>query len=51
MAKTRVTDVRETDNTVSFHVSKTGTPVLVKVSYFPNWQANGATGPYRVPPT
>jgi hypothetical protein len=50
VAETHVTDVRETDNTVSFHVSKTGTPVLVKVSYFPNWQANGATGPYRVTP-
>jgi hypothetical protein len=47
---THVTKVRETDNTVSFHVSKTGTPVLVKVSYFPNWQATGATGPYRVTP-
>jgi len=45
VAKTHVTEVRETDNTVSFHVSKIGTPVLVKVSYFPNWQATGATGP------
>jgi hypothetical protein len=25
-------------------------PVLVKVSYFPNWQATGAEGPYRVGP-
>jgi hypothetical protein len=25
-------------------------PVLVKVSYFPNWQARGAKGPYRVAP-
>ncbi len=50
VAKTHVTRVRETNNTVSFHVSKIGTPVLVKVSYFPNWQATGATGPYRVTP-
>jgi uncharacterized membrane protein len=50
VATTHVTKVRETDNTVSFHVSKIGTPVLVKVSYFPNWQASGATGPYRVTP-
>jgi hypothetical protein len=50
VAPTHVTKVRETDNTVSFHVSKIGTPVLVKVSYFPNWQATGATGPYRVTP-
>ena len=48
--RTRVTGVVETDDTVSFHVSKIGTPVLVKVSYFPNWQASGATGPYRVTP-
>jgi hypothetical protein len=27
-----------------------GTPVLVKVSYFPNWHATGAAGPYRVTP-
>jgi len=49
-APARVTEVRETDNTVSFHVSRVGTPILVKVSYFPNWQATGATGPYRVTP-
>ncbi len=50
VAKTTVTEVRETNDTVSFHVSRTGTPVLVKVSYFPNWQATGASGPYRVTP-
>jgi uncharacterized membrane protein len=47
---TRVTDVSTTDTTVSFHVSKVGTPVLVKVSYFPNWHASGADGPWRVTP-
>jgi hypothetical protein len=25
-------------------------PVLVRVSYFPNWQVTGADGPYRVAP-
>jgi hypothetical protein len=50
VAATHVTGIQETDNTVSFHVSRIGTPVLVKVSYFPNWQATGATGPYRVTP-
>jgi hypothetical protein len=49
-ATTRVTDVSTTDTTVSFHVSKVGTPVLVKVSYFPNWHASGADGPWRVTP-
>jgi hypothetical protein len=45
-----VTDVRQTPSSVSFHVSRPGTPVLVKVSYFPNWRATGASGPFRVTP-
>jgi hypothetical protein len=48
--KTRVSDTRQTNSTISFHVTRLGTPVLVKVSYFPNWHAAGATGPYRVTP-
>jgi hypothetical protein len=47
---TRVSDVIQTDSSVHFHVSRVGTPVLVKVSYFPNWHASGAQGPYRVTP-
>ena len=42
--------VRVTSQSVSFHVSRTGVPVLVKVSYYPRWHATGATGPYRVSP-
>ncbi len=38
------------DGSVHFHVSRVGTPVLVKVSYFPNWRASGAEGPWRVTP-
>ena len=40
----------QTDSSLSFHVSRVGTPVLVKVSYFPNWHASGADGPWRVTP-
>jgi len=47
---TRVTAVSQTDSSVSFHVSRVGTPMLVKVSYFPNWHASGAEGPWRVTP-
>jgi len=47
---TRVTAVSQTDSSISFHVSRVGTPVLVKVSYFPNWHASGADGPWRVTP-
>ncbi|HEX3794477.1 MAG TPA: hypothetical protein VHV57_08255 [Acidimicrobiales bacterium] len=49
-APTRVSHIHESDNGITFHVTRVGTPVLVKVSYFPNWKASGATGPYRVTP-
>jgi hypothetical protein len=35
---------------ISFDVDRPGTPVLVKTSYFPNWDASGAKGPWRVAP-
>jgi uncharacterized membrane protein len=38
------------DDSISFDVDRVGEPVLVKMSYFPNWQASGAEGPYRVAP-
>ena len=47
---TQVTRVRQTTQGISFHVSRTGTPVEVKISYFPNWHASGASGPWRVVP-
>ena len=47
---TSVTHITQTNSSVSFHVDKIGTPVEVKVSYFPNWQATGAQGPWRVAP-
>jgi hypothetical protein len=45
-----VTRIHQTDSGVSFHVSRTGVPILVKTSYFPNWTVHGATGPYRSTP-
>jgi hypothetical protein len=45
-----VTDVVEEEDGISFDVDEVGTPVLVKVSYFPNWRVSGAEGPYRVAP-
>ena len=41
---------KTTDATVSFDVGRLGSPVLVKVPYFPNWHASGALGPYPVSP-
>ncbi len=45
-----VTDVVMAEQDVSFHVDRVGVPVLVKVSYFPNWAVDGAEGPYRIAP-
>jgi hypothetical protein len=45
-----VTRIRTGDDRVSFHVSRTGVPVVVKASYFPNWRASGAQGPWRLTP-
>lgn len=47
---TVVSHVVTTHDSVAFHVSRIGTPVLVKIPYFPNWHAAGATGPYEVTP-
>lgn len=48
--KVDVSNVKITSDSVSFDVDRVGVPVLVRVSYFPNWKATGATGPYRVTP-
>jgi hypothetical protein len=45
-----VSNVRLGTDSVSFHVDRTGAPVLVKVGYFPNWKATGAKGPWRATP-
>lgn len=45
-----VTNIRAGDDTITFDVDEPGRPVLVKASYFPNWQASGAQGPWRVTP-
>ncbi len=45
-----VTDIETGNHSMSFTVDQIGQPVLVKTSYFPNWKADGADGPYRVMP-
>jgi len=46
----KVTNVANHGDSISFDVDRVGTPVLIRTSFFPNWQADGATGPYRVSP-
>lgn len=45
-----VSDVEMGDDHVRFRVDRIGVPVLVKVSYFPNWEVRGARGPWRATP-
>lgn len=46
-----VSDVVVDDEQISFRTTAVGAPHLVKVSYFPNWRATGADGPYRATPS
>ena len=45
-----VSNIVAGDDSISFTVDEPGMPVLVKTSYFPNWKASGAQGPWRVAP-
>jgi hypothetical protein len=45
-----VSNVSIGNESLSFSVDKVGTPVLVKVSYFPNWKVTGADKVYRAAP-
>lgn len=45
-----VSDIDIDNDRISFTVDQLGSPVLVKTSYFPNWQASGADGPWQVGP-
>ena len=42
-----VSDVEIEQQALRFTVDQIGVPVIVKVSYFPNWNVSGAEGPYR----
>ncbi len=45
-----VSNYSTTRDTISFEVDQVGKPVIVRTSFFPNWQADGADGPWRVGP-
>jgi hypothetical protein len=45
-----VSNIESGDDFVRFDVSEPGVPVLVKTSFFPNWEASGANGPWRATP-
>jgi len=37
-------------DSLRFRVDRVGTPILIKISYFPDWKVHGAAGPFRVTP-
>ena len=45
-----VTDIEHGRRPHPLRRRRPGAPVLVKASYFPNWEVSGAEGPYRVAP-
>ncbi len=47
---TKVTNFVLDDSAISFSVDQIGQPILVRMSYFPNWKVSGAKGPFRVAP-
>ena len=46
-----VSDIEVTDHRISFTTEALGVPHMVKISYFPNWKADGADGPWRASPS
>jgi hypothetical protein len=50
LATITVSNVDIDEQSVQFDVDQVGVPVLVKVSYFPNWRVDGANGPFRIGP-
>lgn len=50
-AQSAVSDVELGDHIITFRTTAVGVPHLIKVSYFPNWVAEGAEGPYHSTPS
>ncbi len=46
----QVSNIVRDQHSLRFDVDTVGVPVVVRTSYFPNWKADGADGPYRVTP-
>ncbi|MDA3038083.1 MAG: 6-pyruvoyl-tetrahydropterin synthase-related protein, partial [Actinomycetota bacterium] len=45
-----VSNIEQGPASIRFTVDEPGRPVLVKTSFFPNWEASGADGPWRAGP-
>ncbi len=50
LPEVEVSNIRRSNERIEFDVSRTGVPVLVKTSFYPNWDVAGADGPWRATP-
>jgi hypothetical protein len=50
LPEVNVLDWNLENQALQFTVDQVGVPVVVKLSYFPNWKVEGADGPYRIAP-
>jgi hypothetical protein len=50
LPEVKVSNIVAGDDGLSFDVDRPGVPVMVKMSYFPNWKVSGAQGPFRATP-
>jgi hypothetical protein len=46
----KVSNIKRDNVNITFSVDQIGVPVVVRSSFFPNWKATGAKGPYRIMP-
>ena len=50
LPRIEISEINVHTDRIEFKVDKTGVPVIVKTSYFPNWKTKGAEGPWRATP-
>jgi hypothetical protein len=48
--KAKTSHISIQQDQISFDVDRPGTPVVVKVSWYPRWTVQGAEGPWRISP-
>lgn len=50
LPENEVTNVTHTEDSIGFDVATPGVPVVVRTSDYPNWEAQGANGPWKLTP-
>ena len=47
----KITNLKMTPETIAFKTNKPNKLHIIKISYFPNWQIQNGSGPYRISPS